>query len=80
MIEVVTPQSPYAGWTFDDVTKWHVDDSGHLHLQYPDKTGNAATFARGEWLAVVDMTTDPAAEPTRPAAGPRPVSTPRAVR
>lgn len=61
MIEVVTPHL-HDTWKFDDVTKWHVDDNGFLHLQYPEKRGNAATFAPGAWTTVYDATTDPASE------------------
>lgn len=60
MIEVVTPECPAGrAWQFDDVTKWHVDELGTLHLQYPDRGGNAASFAPGAWDSVVDVTTDP---------------------
>lgn len=70
MIEVVTASCPIGqAWKFDDVTKWHVDDNGHLHLQYPDRGGNAATFAPGEWLHVVDTSTDPTADAPRSAVG-----------
>lgn len=70
MIEVVTASCPAGqAWTFDDVTKWHVDERGHLHLQYPDRGGNAATFAPGEWLSVVDVSTDPTADASRSAVG-----------
>lgn len=63
MIEVVTPTCPPGqAWKFDDVTKWHVDEQGSLHLQYPNKGGNAASFAPGAWSQVVDVTTDPSAE------------------
>ncbi|WP_294567616.1 hypothetical protein [uncultured Arthrobacter sp.] len=60
MIEVIVPDHEDT-WKFDDVTKWHVDNLGHLHLQYPTGRGNAATFAPGAWLTVCDITTDPAA-------------------
>lgn len=61
MIEVAVPNEVDT-WKFDRVTKWHVDDRGFLHLQYPDKGGNAATFPPGAWVAVYDATTDPAEE------------------
>lgn len=70
MIEVVTASCPAGeAWKFDDVTKWHVDESGHLHLQYGDRKGNAATFAPGEWLHVVDLSTDPTADASRSEVG-----------
>lgn len=79
MIEVVTASCPMGqAWRFDGVTKWHVDENGHLHLQYPDRGGNAATFAPGEWLSVVDVSTDPTAEP-RSAVGSVSPARPKAV-
>lgn len=70
MIEVVTPSCPPGqAWKFDSVTKWHVDESGALHLQYPDRGGNAASFSPGAWLSVVDVSTDPTAEASRSAVG-----------
>lgn len=81
MIEVRTPGlPPDQAWKFDDVTKWHVDDLGSLHLQYPEKgAGNAASFAPGGWLSVVDVSTDPTAEPNRSAVGSASAA-PKAVR
>jgi hypothetical protein len=39
--------------TFADTT-WHIDDGGHLHILRPNRGGNSAAFAPGEWCVVLE--------------------------